>query len=78
LGVVGRFVLDGRHAADCRAEPLVVVPVDVFRDGQLDLGQAAPGAAGFDQLGLVYSPMVFSIISLSRGFTSLAGSIRQP
>jgi hypothetical protein len=27
---------------------------------------------------VLYGPMVFSIIALSRGFTSLAGSIRQP
>lgn len=33
-------------------EALVVEPVDPFRGGEFHVGQAVPGLAGFDQLGL--------------------------
>jgi hypothetical protein len=43
--------LGGREVAERLVQAAVVEPADVFDDGQLELGLAAPDAIG-DQLGL--------------------------
>jgi hypothetical protein len=51
LLVVGGFVFDWRDEADLAVQAAVVEPVDVFGDGDLEVVDAAPGAAVADQFG---------------------------
>ena len=53
LSVVGGFEFDWWDVAAVLVEAAVVVPVDPFGGRDLDLVDAAPGASGFDQFGLV-------------------------
>ncbi len=51
--VVEVLELDRRDVAAGAVQSAVVQPVDVLQGGQLDVVEAAPGAAAADQLGLV-------------------------
>ena len=53
MSVVGGFEFDLWDVAAVFVEAAVVVPVDPFSGRDLDLVDAAPGASGFDQFGLV-------------------------
>src|SRR5215217_1080448 len=50
--MVSGFVLGWAHTAQRGVEAAVVPPVNPLQSGQLDLLDAAPGSAAFDQLGL--------------------------
>ena len=52
LTVVDLFVLDGGEVAAGAVESSVVVPVDPLQGRDLDVVEAAPGAACSDDLGL--------------------------
>ena len=45
------FELDGWDESDLAVEASVVEPVDVFRDGDLEVVDALPGALVADELG---------------------------
>jgi hypothetical protein len=51
--VVRGFEFGWWEVAAVFVEASVVEPVDPFQEGGLDVVCCAPGAAGFDQLGLV-------------------------
>jgi hypothetical protein len=53
LSVIVGLVFVGRDVSDGGVEPLVVEPVDPFRGGEFDVGEAVPGLAGLDQFRLV-------------------------
>jgi hypothetical protein len=52
LSVVAGLVLAGRDVSDRAVKALVVKPVDPFRGAELDVGEAVPGPAGFDNSAL--------------------------
>lgn len=52
LTVVGLLVFDRGEVCAGGVQPAVVEPVDPFEGGDLDLVDAAPGSALFDQFGL--------------------------
>lgn len=53
LSVVGGFVFGGRDVPDSGVDAGGVELFRPFGGGQFHVGQAVPGAAGLDQLGLV-------------------------
>lgn len=53
MSVVVGLALMGRDISSCCVEALVVEPVDPFRGGEFDVGEAVPGLAGLDQLHFV-------------------------
>ena len=53
LSVVGGLEFDRWDVAAVLVEAAVIEPVDPAGGGQLDVLNAAPGLAGFDQFGLV-------------------------
>lgn len=65
LSVVVGFVLAGRDDFDRGVKALVVGPVDPFRGGESDVGEAVAGPAGFDQLRFVKADLD-SMSALSR------------
>ena len=53
MSVVGGFVFGGWDEAEVAVEASVVVPVERFQRGELELVETFPGATVSDQLGLV-------------------------